>query len=155
LRDAGFNREWVYRSGGAQILQASDYAQAWVYGVVDAPFPMQDRDTIVRFDYRQEPATREIIITITNVPDFIPAEPNLVRVPDMGGFWRLQPEAGGWVRVTYQVYGDPGGWIPAWLANRAALLSVQYTLASLVSVVGRYAGAASDDVREPEPSAAE
>jgi len=155
LRDAPFNQHWVYRSGGARILKESGYAQAYVYGVVDAPFPMSDRDTVVRFDYRQDPATRVITITITNLPDFVPVEPELVRVPDMGGFWRLQPEADGWVAVTYQVYGDPGGWIPVWLANRAALLSVRYTLANLGLVVGRYEGASSAYVQEPVPPAAD
>jgi hypothetical protein len=155
LKDAGFNQQWVYRSGGARILQDAGYAQAWVYGIVDAPFPMQDRDTVVRFDYHQDAATRDITVTITNLPDYIAADPNLVRVPEMGGFWRLRPEADGWVQVTYQVYGDPGGWIPVWLANRAALVSVQYTLANLVSVVDRYAGVTSDAVREPKTAVAD
>ena len=113
LKDAPFNRHWVYRSGGAQILQESGYATAHVYGVVDAPLPLSDRDSVVRFDYQQDPATRDITITITNVPDYVPPEPNLVRVPDIGGHWFLKPRGDGWVEVTYQVHGDPGGWIPS------------------------------------------
>jgi hypothetical protein len=148
LKDAPFNRHWVYRSGGANILKESGYAQAYVYGVVDAPLPMTDRDTVVRFDYRQNPETKEITVAITNVPAFIAPKAGFVRVPDMGGHWRLKPEAGGWVEVTYQVYGDPGGWIPAWLANRAAVLSVKHTLHNLVEVVSRYANARSEFVEE-------
>lgn len=150
LKDAPFNRHWVYRSGGARILQESGYAQAYVYGVVDAPLPMSDRDTVVRFDYYQDPATREITVTITNVPDFIAPKAQYIRVPAMGGHWGLKPEADGWVEVTYQVYGDPGGWIPTWLANRAAVLSVRYTLLNLVTVVSRYADARSEFVAEPD-----
>jgi len=148
LKDAGFNRNWVYRSGGARILRDSGYPQAYVYGIVDAPLPMSDRDTVVRFDYQQDPVTREITITITNFPDFIPPEANLVRVPQFGGYWHLRPERGGWVEVTYQVYGDPGGWIPVWVANRAALVSVKETLRNMISVVDRYEGAYSEFVKE-------
>jgi hypothetical protein len=148
LKDADFNRDWVYRSGGARILQDTGYPQAYVYGVVDAPFPMSDRDTVVRFDYEQDPVTREITITITNFPEFIPPQANLIRVPQFGGFWHLRPEPDGWVEVTYQVYGDPGGWIPVWVANRAALVSVQETLRNMIAVVGRYAGANSEFVKE-------
>lgn len=149
LKDDAFNEEWVYRSGGARILEHAGYPQAYVYGIVDAPFPMTDRDTVVRFDYRQDPRTKEITIDITNFPAFIPAEPGYVRVPDFGGYWKLRPLDDGWVEVTYQVYGDPGGWIPVWLANRAAQVSVRNTLENMPEVVGRYEGARSEFVEEP------
>jgi hypothetical protein len=151
LKDASFNQQWVYRSSGARVLEESGYAQAYVYGVVDAPLPMSDRDTVVRFDYLQNPATREITVTITNVPDFIAPKANLVRVPAMGGHWGVKPVADGWVEVTYQIYGDPGGWIPTWVANQAALISVKKTLLNLANVVPRYADARSEFVVEAGP----
>ena len=153
LKDAPFNQHWVYRSGGARILKESGYAQAYVYGVVDAPLPMSDRDTVVRFDYQQNQVNKEITVTITNAPEFIAPKAGFVRVPEMGGHWRLKPQAQGWVEVSYQIYGDPGGWIPAWLANRAAVLSVQHTLENLAEVVDRYAAARSDFVEELAPVA--
>jgi hypothetical protein len=149
LKDAPFNRHWVYRSGGARILEESGYEQAYVYGIVDAPWPMHDRDTVVRFDYEQHPDTKTITIGITNFPDYLPRQDDLVRVPDFGGFWKLEPGEGGRVTVTYQVYGDPGGWIPVWIANRAAEISVINTLKNLPSVVGRYEGVRSEFVEEP------
>jgi len=149
LKDAGFNREWVYRSGGAKVLEEHGYAQAYVYGIVDAPWPMQDRDTVVRFDYEQQADTRIVTITISNFPDFIPPSPPLVRVPDFGGFWQLRPEADGRVEVTYQVYGDPGGLIPVWVANYAAVTSVTNTLQKMPDVIDRYRDAHSAFVQEP------
>jgi hypothetical protein len=151
LKDAPFNQHWVYRSGGAQVLQEHGYAQAFVYGVVDAPPPMKDRDTVVRFDYQQNPVTADIVVSITNAPDFVATRKEFVRVPAMGGYWGLKPQEDGWVEVTYQVYGDPGGWIPTWLANQAALISVKNTLQNLVAVVDRYANATSDFVKERGP----
>jgi hypothetical protein len=151
LKDAGFNHRWVYRSGGARILKENGYAQAYVYGVVDAPWPMSDRDTVVRFDYRQDPASREIHIGITNFPEFIPPEQGLVRVPDFGGFWHLRPLPDAGVEVTYQVYGDPGGFIPVWAANHAAALSVIRTLQNMESAIQGYRHAHSEFVREVAP----
>ncbi len=148
LKDAEFNRHWVYRSGGASILQESGYKQAYVYGVVDAPWPMTDRDTVVRFDYRQESESKLITIVITNFPEFVPYKPGFVRVPEFGGFWQLRPEPGGWVEVTYQVHGDPGGWIPVWVANRAAALSVTNTLRAMPGAAKLYRGASSEMVEE-------
>ena len=148
LKDADYNRHWVFRSGGARILQASGYAQAYVHGVVDAPWPMQDRDTVVRFDSVQHPQTRIITIEITNFPAFIPHRSDMVRVPDFGGLWKLSPVEEGQVDVIYQVHGDPGGWVPTWLANYAAQLSVSKTLQNMPAAVVHYSSATSDEVAE-------
>jgi hypothetical protein len=148
LRDADYNRHWVYRSGGATVVAENGYRQAYVYGVVDAPWPIQNRDTIVRFDYVQDPLTREITVSISNFPDFLPRKPGLVRVPDFGGFWHLRPLADGRVDVTYQVHGDPGGWVPVWMANHAATLSVTRTLQHLPGAVERYLDVRSASVSE-------
>lgn len=148
LKDAPFNSQWVHRSAGATILKENGYGQAYVHGVVDAPWPIQDRDAVARFDYSQDPESAEITITITNFPAFIEPDSRYVRVPDFGGFWRLRPQAEGWVEVTYQVHGDPGGWIPVWLANAAAIASVTKTLENMAAVVTRYSGARSEFVRE-------
>lgn len=148
LKDADYNRHWVYRSGGARIVQSTGYRQAYVHGVVDAPWPMQDRDTVVRFDYAQHPDTHAITISISNAPDFLPEQPGLVRVPDFGGFWHLRPLGGGEVAVTYQVHGHPGGWVPTWVANYAAAQSVKRTLQNLPGAVERYRQAQSEHVRE-------
>ena len=147
LKDAEFNRHWVYRSGGARILEESGYARAYVYGIVDAPWPMQDRDTVVRFDYRQD-ESGEITITINNFPDYLPQVEGYVRVPDFGGYWRLRPQQDGRVEVTYQVYGDPGGWIPVWVANYAAVTSVTRTLQAMDSAVKHFTNDHSAFVRE-------
>ena len=148
LKDAEFNHHWVYRSGGATILQEAGYAQAYVYGIVDAPWPMRDRDTVVRFDYRQDTVTKAITIAITNFPGLIATKNEFVRVPKFGGYWTLQPEKDGWVEVIYQVYGDPGGWIPVWVANHAAVISVKRTLHNMRSAVTRYGSAQSEFVEE-------
>ncbi len=151
LRDARFNEYWVYRSGGAEILQTQGYRTAYVYGVVDAPWPIQDRDAVVRFDYQQNPRNKTIVINIRNMPDFIAPKADYVRVPDFGGYWKLQPEPGGWIEVTYQVYGDPGGKLPVFLANHAAALSVKKTLLNMQSAVARYAGVRLPFVIERDP----
>jgi hypothetical protein len=148
LRDASFNQDWVHRSGGAKVLQENGYAQVYVYGVVDAPLPLQDRDTVVRFDYAQDPITKSIQIDITNFADHIPHQEGYVRVPDFGGFWKLEPRDGGRVEVTYQVRGKPGGWVPLWLANYAAQISVTQTLQNMGKAVENYAGAHSEAVLE-------
>ena len=109
---------------------------------------MRDRDTVVRFDFRQQPETKVITIAITSFPEFIATKDEFVRVRDFAGYWKLRPEQDGWVEVTYQVYGDPGGWIPVWIANYAAARSVTRTLQNMRSAVKRYDRAQSEFVVE-------
>lgn len=138
FQDAEFNDEWVYRSGGAKIVKKTSDYSAYVYGVVDAPWPMRDRDTIVRFDLKQNRSNKEILISISNFPHYLPKNSFLVRVPDFGGYWLLKPITKGWVEVTYQVHGHPGGLIPIWLANKAAIRTVIKTLENIQSAADRY-----------------
>ncbi|MEM1111993.1 MAG: hypothetical protein AAGI11_08810 [Pseudomonadota bacterium] len=148
LQDADYNKRWVYRSGGARVLAAEGIERTWVHGVVDAPAPMKDRDTVVRFDLEQDPESRVILIKIVNQPTYLPEQPEVVRVPEFGGFWRLEPESDEAVRVVYQVYGDPGGFVPGWLANLAALRSVVATLQAMPRAVRRYAGTRVEGIQD-------
>jgi hypothetical protein len=138
LQDAGFNQQWVYRSGGATILARVGDTQAYVHGIVDAPWPMQDRDAVVRFDARRQPVTGEITINISNFPEFIPSTEQFVRVPDFGGFWHLKQLPDGQVEVTYRVHGDPGGCVPVPIANYAAATSVIRTLGNMDDALQRH-----------------
>jgi hypothetical protein len=148
LRDAPYNQHWVYRSGGARILRQEGYARSWVYGIVDAPPPLRDRDSVVRFDFQQDVQSKAILVTFSNVPGFIPENRGYVRVPDFGGFWKLEPRDGGRVEVTYQVRGSPGGWVPVWLANYAAEISVLRTLQNMPLALERYEGGHTPEVQE-------
>jgi hypothetical protein len=48
--------------------------------------------------------------------EYLPLQQGFVRVSRVKGFWQLKPYEGG-VEVVYQVHSDPGGSVPAWLAN--------------------------------------
>ena len=65
----------------------------------------------------------------------------------------LVPQPDGWVEVTYQVRGDPGGWVPVWMANYAAVTSVIRTLENMVVAVERYRDARSPHVQELDATA--
>jgi hypothetical protein len=49
--------------------------------------------------------------------DAAPAEEGLVRMPMVRGYWILTPAKGG-TNIEYSFVADPGGAIPAWLANQ-------------------------------------
>jgi len=58
-------------------------------------------------------------------PDKGPAlREGVVRVPINRGTWTMEAAAGGKTRLTYYLYTDPGGSLPAWIANKANTTSV-------------------------------
>jgi dihydroceramide fatty acyl 2-hydroxylase len=80
-----------------------------------------DRDYTVRLRKRVDPAKQRYEITFTSANDAgPPPDDRHVRVSNIHGSWTLAPGSGGkGAVIRYLVRTDPGGAIPAWLANRA------------------------------------
>jgi hypothetical protein len=51
-------------------------------------------------------------------------KPGVVRVEVCDGGWLLEPEGANKTRATYSVYTDTGGFVPAFLANRASQIGI-------------------------------
>lgn len=89
------------------------------YTISEVPFPLQDRDAYVQFEYVQvENGTQ---INITALPDYKPADEDMVRIPHLNGFWLLEAISSSQTKITYQLQADPGGSIPSWIANAGAV----------------------------------
>jgi hypothetical protein len=51
------------------------------------------------------------------LPDYLAENENIVRIRKGTGYWDLREDDHKNVTVTFQFHGEPGGLIPAWLAN--------------------------------------
>ena len=80
------------------------------------PFPFTDRDGIYNSAFYSDPVNGLFKIRITGLPDYLPRQPEKVRVTNVKGLWMLQSENDGMVKVVYQQYADTGG-IPNWLTK--------------------------------------
>jgi hypothetical protein len=58
-----------------------------------------------------------ITILIDNLPKYIPMNESIVRIPKSKGFWTITPIKENLTKVEYQMHVEPGGFVPAWLAN--------------------------------------
>jgi hypothetical protein len=59
----------------------------------------------------------------------------MVRVRKGSGFWELEEDSIGNVKVIYQFHGEPGGEIPSWLANTFVVTHPFKVLENLKSIV--------------------
>ncbi|GAA4871651.1 START domain-containing protein [Ferrimonas pelagia] len=102
-----------------EITAQESSERAYVYHKVDPPLVSQ-RDYTLLIVNEFDEQTGEYYRYWTQMNQFGP-EPKrgVVRLEICDGSWALSPREDGRTDVVYWVYTDPGGSIPAWLANKA------------------------------------
>jgi hypothetical protein len=89
----------------------------YVYTRLRLPL-VQSRDYVLHVKLEQPPASGRCDISFETVDD--PSRPKLdgvVRIPELHGFWSIAPGADGKSLLTYQVFCNPGGGIPPFVAK--------------------------------------
>ena len=128
LRDVPNMVQWVPNCIISRIIELNDEMQIH-YVAYDAPWPASGRDSYVQYKLVQE--GKNLKIYFNGLPDYGPELEDFVRVPQITGFWLLEPISASKTRVTYQVSADPGGSVPTWLANAGAVDTPYNTIKGL------------------------
>lgn len=119
VNDVPASTEWVYACKEARVVKLTSATEMISYGRVSVPFPMNDRDYVVKSKLWQDAKTKEVFITTTHVSGHVPAVEDCVRIPKMVIKWRIKPVAAEKVHIEYHLVSDPGGTIPDWVVNLA------------------------------------
>ena len=98
------------------IIKETD-SERWTYEQVGVPL-VKDRDCLMHVTLVKPAETGrcEVKFETTTNPAY-PPDPGYVRVPAVRGYWTLNPVREGYVAVTYVVYSEPGGAVPALFAR--------------------------------------
>jgi len=104
---------------------------------VNTPWPVKPRDAIYEQITTLSPDEKKARINLKPLPDYVPENKNFLRIQKGTGFWELEEDGQGGVKVIYQFHGDPGGDIPAWLANTFVVTQPYQTLINLKSKLGK------------------
>jgi hypothetical protein len=134
IRDADRRAEWMPSCGDSHLVAEDLAARTQIaYHRTKAPWPVSDRDSVNRAEMIVEPTKHRVVMPFEAIASAkIPPVKGVVRMPSMRGHWILIPVDGG--RVTdaeYQVFADPGGSLPDWLANFASKTLPRETIAGL------------------------
>lgn len=81
------------------------------------PLTIKDRDSVFEQKTVVGKNGKHARVTLKPLPDYIAENKDMVRVREGSGFWELEEDDNSNIKVTYQFHGEPGGDIPAWLAN--------------------------------------
>jgi len=107
---------WQYNMVEAETLDQPASGGISYRSVVDAPWPVENRELLIHV--KEEFATPVAHFYIHSFESDKPVPTGLVRVPLFDASWKIDVK-GKDLQVVYSLRIDPGGSVPAWLANIA------------------------------------
>ena len=108
---------WQYKISHAHVLQQISDEELIYYAEVETPWPVSNRDIIIKMKITQDPVTHWVTVSGNSLPDYFPKKENLVRVPTSHSLWTLKSIDASQIQAEYNIQVDPGGSVPAWLIN--------------------------------------
>lgn len=119
LQDVEAIPEWVYKCEEAYVVKEINNEEEYYYNLIDFPWPMSDRDFVLRSKLTQNPVTKIMRSESWAVEDMLATKDGVIRISSMHLWWEFTPQADGKVAIDYYLKSDPGGYLPAWLVNMA------------------------------------
>ena len=115
LKNSDSINNWIVNCKGIKLLKTVGNDQ-YYYIETSLPFPFKNRDMVYHFQYIGINGA-QVKVDVIGIPDYIPAREGIVRMAKTNGYWLLTSVDSNKTSVTYQMHVEPGGLIPAWLAN--------------------------------------
>jgi START domain len=108
--------QWQYNTVEAKVLRKISASEQIYRTVIEAPWPVTDRDMVVRIKVKYED-NNKIIITTESETGILPEKEGYVRVPSSRGKWVVTQATKNRLQVKFTIQIDPGGSVPVWLVN--------------------------------------
>lgn len=125
--------------------------ELYVYSYNDLPWPVRDRDVLVRALWSQDPTNFSVTMTATSVAGMMAENDQAIRLREASFNWEFVPLEAGRLQVTTRVHIDPAGPMPALIMNLLLVDAPFKTLTNMRSVLetGKYDDARFGFVTQP------
>ncbi|MFT3772499.1 MAG: START domain-containing protein [Minicystis sp.] len=153
LDDIGRFTEWMADCKAARVVKQVSEMERYEYNHIGAPWPVADRDTVIRSWVDGSVAKRDVWARFQSVsmPEAPPVK-GIVRMPRLAGYYHLEVIDAGHTKVTYQVDADPGGLLPDWLVKLTSRKLPIETLVGLRKQVAKTRGKYEAFLKKYDPS---
>jgi hypothetical protein len=108
--------EWVHNCSESYAFGEGDFYDRYAYSVNNMPWPVADRDYVLRIRTSDEGQGGDIIMEMNAVPERRDVEDDYVRVDRSDTLYRFTP-MGDQTRMVWVQHTNPNGSIPGWLVN--------------------------------------
>jgi hypothetical protein len=145
LRDPPAYPKWMWNCKKSRIVEKFDENNMIVYYVHKNPWPVKDRDVVLRATTTIAWDSGWFRVDLISVEDTrVPPKDNLVRMSKMTGSWFVEYVERERTKVTYTFTFDPAGSVLASLANNNMKNFPHNTLRGMREIVkqGKYVEAA-------------
>jgi hypothetical protein len=117
IQDINLHVDWVYNTKRAYILNRISDSELYFYSEINATWPFRNRDAIAHMKILRDSLTKEIIVEVNSVPDYLPIKKDMVRIPMSKVIWKISNLNDKSIKINYYMGVNPGGSVPAWLIN--------------------------------------
>ncbi|MGC4021097.1 MAG: START domain-containing protein [Cyclobacteriaceae bacterium] len=108
-------KNWQFNTIESRSLKKIADTEFIYYTQIEAPWPVNDRDMVVRFILVR--SNKQLIVTANSESNILENKKDIVRVPASRSKWTITEVSENRVSIKYEIQIDPGGNIPAWLVN--------------------------------------
>lgn len=111
--------KWQDHSREVRKLEGHSPTDYIFYNLANFPWPLTDREFVMRATMKQDPVTYTVIFRSEAIPDYLPLNDQYIRVSETISQWKIRPLKKDYLELEYYLRSDPGGSIPAWMVNLA------------------------------------
>ncbi|MBO68933.1 MAG: hypothetical protein CL398_11555 [Acidiferrobacteraceae bacterium] len=125
--------EWMPNCSEAVEIGSDGHTSSLVYSVTNFPWPVADRDTVLKVDIETITAGQVYEIVMTAQPSRLPPAEGRIRIPYSEIVFALRKIQENSIEIEYRLSVDPGGSLPKWLIRSTIRNTMVNTIRSLES----------------------
>ncbi|MBS1559370.1 MAG: hypothetical protein JST69_11665 [Bacteroidetes bacterium] len=126
---------WQYNTVESRVIKKISDTEYIYYAKINAPWPVTDRDMVVRLAIRH---IGNYLYVSAHSTGGVPIKKELVRVPSSHSEWIVTETSRNILSVKYVIQIDPGGNVPAWIVNWVSAIAPYQSFKELKKQMSRY-----------------
>jgi len=117
LNDVGNYKTWVYGTASSNLIERKSSTEIVYYSQISVPWPASNRDFYSDTRIWVDSATHQMHLSSRNIDSFPHSKAHFVRIPFLRSEWLITASSTTTLHIDYTLSWDPGGNIPAFIAN--------------------------------------
>lgn len=126
-------KDWNYKALDSKLLSKTSENDYLIWLALDLPWPVRNRDVVIALKILRITDT-VVKIDIMAASERYAEKDDYLRITTFEGYWLLE-QVGDSVKITHEMFGDPGGSLPNWFVNSTITRAPHYNFVALKELV--------------------